>query len=296
MNHRKLTGFKSLYAHLFYPFMLSGSMYLCWWLLSKSFSPFSSMIIPLLLCNALIWTSEFYLPFNLKWRPSRKILGIDITHALMTSLFVTPIIKALLLATLVKFNLASSGIGLWPHSWPIIIQLVVAILIADLLIYILHRIMHATSLGWKIHVVHHSTEKMNFWASSRTHPINSLIVYATEVGVLLLLGINADILALWTIFMSVNGFLSHCNIDLRLGIFNRIFSTADVHRVHHSPNWAYSNSNFGNTTCIWDQILGTYQLPLEPIREQGIQMHKIPENYLDHIKAPFILDKYKKTS
>jgi len=247
-----------------------------------------------LISNAIVWATEFYIPFNEQWRPSKKILSIDIAHALITALFVTPILKMLLLAGLVKYDLASSGLGLWPSAWPLILQILLAILLADLLIYLLHRLMHATELGWKIHVVHHTTEKMHFWASSRTHPINSIIVYTTEVGVLLLLGISTEALAIWTVFMSVNGLLSHCNIDLRLGVLNRIFSTADVHRVHHSTNWEFSNSNFGNTTCIWDQVFGTYKLPIEPIRIQGIQMHKIPENYLDHMKAPFVLDHYKR--
>ena len=293
LNHKKLPGFRNLLAHAFYPVVVGGSMYLSWYFLKNNYSIFYAMVIPLLISNAIVWATEFYLPFNLDWHPSKKILGIDIAHALITALFVTPILKMLLLAGLVKFDLASSGLGLWPHSIPLIFQLILAILIADLLIYVLHRVMHATDLGWKIHVVHHTTEKMHFWAASRTHPLNSMLVYTIEVGVLLLIGINAEALTVWTVFMSINGVLSHCNIDLRLGILNRIFATADVHRVHHSTRWDYSNSNFGNTTCIWDQVFGTYKLPSEPVRIQGIKMHNIPENFLDHMKVPFILDKYK---
>jgi sterol desaturase/sphingolipid hydroxylase (fatty acid hydroxylase superfamily) len=232
--------------------------------------------------------------FELNWRPTKKILKIDILHSLITSLMVTPFMKFLILAFLMKYHESLNFLNIWPSDLSFLIQIPLAILLADLLIYISHRFMHATDLGWRIHVIHHTTTKMNIWAASRTHPLNSMLVYTTEIGVLLILGIKPEVLAIWTVFMSVNGLFEHCNIDLRLGFLNRVFATSDVHRVHHSSNWENSNSNFGNTTVIWDQVFKTYNLPAEPIREQGIKMHHIPESYIDHMKAPFLLNKYKR--
>jgi sterol desaturase/sphingolipid hydroxylase (fatty acid hydroxylase superfamily) len=284
---------KKLLQYGFYPTVMFFSMFTAWYLVGSGKPLFLSMLIPVLLSSLIIFAFEFIMPYEKSWRGTKKIIGIDILHSLVTSLLITPTLKALILALLIKYETFFATLALWPSELPFMIQLILAILLADLLIYMTHRWMHSSKLGWRIHVVHHTTEKMNLWAASRTHPLNSILVYTLEVGTLLFLGTPSEVLAVWTVFMSVNGFLSHSNIDLKLGFLNRVFSTPALHRVHHNPDWKYSNSNFGNTTCVWDQLFGTYLLPDKEVRKQGIMMHKVPENYFDHLMVPFVLDRYK---
>ncbi|NJR20066.1 MAG: hypothetical protein HC777_00135 [Hyphomonadaceae bacterium] len=35
--------------------------------------------------------------------------------------------------------------------------------------------------------------------------------------------------------------------------------TPALHLIHHSPNFAETNSNFGFSTIIWDRIFGTFR-------------------------------------
>jgi sterol desaturase/sphingolipid hydroxylase (fatty acid hydroxylase superfamily) len=251
------------------------------------------MLIPVLCANLIIWAFEFIQPFNLDWRPPGKSLRLDILYAVSTSLLITPLLKVGMLFLIVKHDIISSGIQIWPNDWPLYLQVPLAILVADLVVYCAHRWMHLSDTGWKIHIIHHSTEKMHFWAGSRSHVLNVILIYTGEVGVLLLMGVNTETLAMFTVFTAINGVIEHSNIELRFGFLNRIFSTADLHRVHHSTNIAVSNHNFGTATCIWDQIFGTYSLPSEPVRIQGILMHALPENYWGQLKAPFMLYRYE---
>jgi sterol desaturase/sphingolipid hydroxylase (fatty acid hydroxylase superfamily) len=275
-----------------YPLTLLLAMIATDFLITNGYSVNLALALVLVTVNALIWIFEFILPYELSWRPSFKTLGVDIIHTLMGSKVITPVIKLGLLFVINQYQFFH--LGIWPHEWPKFLQVILAIVIADFSIYLAHRWMHKTTLGWKLHIIHHTPSKLHFWASARSHPLNVLLVFSLEVGILLSLGIGQEVLAIWTVFMSVNGLFEHCNIDLKPGFLNHVLATCVVHRIHHSTDWKESNTNFGNTTMLWDKVFGTFYLPGKEIRDVGIKNHQIPENYWDHIKAPFILDRYKK--
>jgi sterol desaturase/sphingolipid hydroxylase (fatty acid hydroxylase superfamily) len=265
---------KKIFAYTFYPLTLLACMFATWEMIAHGETPIMALTIVVIIANALIWLAEFALPYQKSWRPSGRVLLLDIAHTMVSAKVITPFAKLLLLELIAKYSLQRYAI--WPYDLPIWVQVIIAIIIGDLLIYTLHRWMHLSDFGWKIHVVHHTPTKLHFWASARSHPINVMLVYTTEVGVLLLLGISPEALAIWTIFMSVNGLFQHCNCDIKPGILNSFLATCDVHRVHHSPDWKYSNSNFGNTTVLWDRLFGTYCLPEKPITEVGIKKPSNP--------------------
>lgn len=282
---------KYLFQVCFYPVILFGTLILAWSLREGGTIPMATMAALLVIVNGIIWIFEFVLPYEKSWRPDKKVLGLDIFYSLSAALFLTPLMKLGVFKIYTSFDF--EFLKIWPNQWPVIIQLLIAIIFADFFIYWFHRWCHLTDFGWKAHVIHHTPSKLHFWASARTHPINLFIFYTVEISVLLFLGVEKDIIALWTMFMSINGQFEHCNIDIKPGILTWVLQTCVSHRAHHSPNWKYSNSNFGNQTLIWDHVFGTYHIPKEEIREVGIKMHNIPESYWEQLKAPFKLDKYK---
>lgn len=285
----KITKF--LIQYIFYPCLLLIALLFAWNLRQEGEIPFKYMFIVTLVANGFIWLFQYIVPYKNSWHPDKKTLGLDVFYSISAAIVITPLLKLMLFYFYTSLNL--EFLQVWPTHWPVVMQLLVAIFFADFFIYWLHRFTHTFKFGWRIHVVHHTPEKLHLWASARTHPINLFLVFSIEVGVLVFLGIGNDVLALWTLFMGINGQFEHCNIDLKLGPFNYIFQTCVTHRVHHSPNWEYSNSNFGNQTVLWDHVFGTFKLPDERIDSVGIKMHQIPENYFAQLKAPFILDRYE---
>lgn len=276
---------------LLYPFMLIASSTLCYKLINSVHSIERALIVTLVISNILVWVYEFIYPFEESWKPTKKILVLDIAHTLISARIVTPLIKILIIYLITKFQFLQTN--LWPHELPVILQVILAIISSDFMVYTFHRWMHKTNLGWRIHVVHHTPSKLHFWASARAHPINVGITFFLEVGLLIFLGIDAEVLAVWTVYMSINGLFQHCNIDIKPGVLNKFLATCEVHRIHHSTNWDESNSNFGTTTVLWDRLFGTYKEPTRPIENVGIMNHVIPENYWDQLKSPFLLNKYK---
>ena len=45
----------------------------------------------------------------------------------------------------------------------------------------------------------------------------------------------------------------------RFGFLNKIMLTPSHHRVHHSRNPLYLDTNYCNLLNIWDRVFGTYQ-------------------------------------
>ena len=91
------------------------------------------------------------------------------------------------------------------------------------------------------------------------------------------------IIALTSVFTGVHGLLQHCNVDLKHGIFNHIFATADLHRWHHSADFDESNRNFGNNLSIWDTLFGTRYLPGGHPEDVGLGDVRLRENFLAHL-------------
>ena len=254
--------------------------------------------VVVLLFTFVLLGIERLLPHSEAWRPTGRSFGLDVVHAVVTGLVVAPVLRALLLASLVLAGarLAEGlGVALWPAHLPLALQVPLALLVSDLGAYSAHRFMHATRVGWRLHAVHHSPVRLNVMASARTHPFNAVLTYACETGPLILLGIAPEALAAWTVFKAVNGLLQHSNIDLRPGWLSHVVATSDVHRYHHSVHLDESNTNFGNTTMIWDRVFGTFHLPGGRTAglDVGVEDAAIPESYAAHLATPFVLGRYE---
>jgi sterol desaturase/sphingolipid hydroxylase (fatty acid hydroxylase superfamily) len=107
---------------------------------------------------------------------------------------------------------------------------------------------------------------------------------------LVVLGCPGDVILLFALFDGVFGMLQHCNVAVRLGPLNRIFSMAEPHRWHHSRTLVEANANYGSNLIVWDLVFGTFFLPQdrEPPAAIGIAgMEHFPRSYLAQLATPF---------
>jgi sterol desaturase/sphingolipid hydroxylase (fatty acid hydroxylase superfamily) len=280
-------------SHLLYPILLLGSVLAAAGLHQVVALPLVLVAgVVLAATGAIIWGLELLHPYQRGWRPTGRLVLLDVIHTGVSST-ISRLLKALILLALATLAQPHMGLGWWPTEWPVVAQLALAIPLADFGIYLGHRVMHVTELGWRIHAVHHSPTKLHFWAAARSHPFNVIVKMVAESGTLLLLGIQPDVYALWLVFMTANGLLQHANVDLHPGVLSHVLATNVVHRVHHARDLALSSSNFGNVTTIWDRIFGTLRLPSQPVTEVGAAGYAIPERYGAHLLTPFVLPRFE---
>lgn len=200
------------------------------------------------------------------------------------------------LTTVVPWISAEYGASLWPSQLPLVFQVVLALLIADLGAYAAHRWMHLSRLGWRIHVVHHSPSKLHMTAEGSSHPFNASLTMFSELAPLILLGVTPEAFALWSAYMALNGLLQHSNIAFRPGLTNFLVATSEVHRYHHSIDRRESNTNFGNSTVIWDLVFGTFSWPKgrRQLPRLGLTGIHIPNDFWLRLATPFLLERMRR--
>ena len=150
---------------------------------------------------------------------------------------------------------------LWPHQWPLAVQAVLMIAAVDFLRYWLHRFAHQNDVLWRLHAVHHSVDRLYWLNTARFHPLEKALQMCLDSLPFLLLGVRPEVLSLYYLAYSTNGFFQHSNIALRYGVLNYVVSSAEAHRWHHSREPREANSNYGSTTIVWDLLFGTFWLP-----------------------------------
>ena len=262
----------------------------------------SAVVLVALPTMALVcWGLEYVQPYTLRWRPKPASFRLDLLHTVLSGAAIAPFVRAGALALVVALGAElhdSGGPTPWPDELPMGLQAALAVVIADFGAYCAHRFMHVSRVGWRMHVIHHSPKALHFLASARTHPFNVVLTLGCESIAVLSLGINPTALMLATVVKGVNGLLQHSNIDLRPGWLSGVLATNEAHWWHHSVELDESNRNFGNSTMVWDRLLGTWFMPSDrpPRVEVGVADALIPENYLWHMAAPFVLTRFEQAA
>ena len=234
---------------------------------------------------------ERLLPYRRDWLQGHGDLRTDLLNLLVNNGLIEKLMAtglAIVLAGGSDWLSARLGFSSWPHHWPLLAQLLLMAVLAEFGSYWYHYMAHKTPWLWRFHAVHHSPHRLYFLNAPRFHPVDRGLSYLFEIAPFVLLGTNAECFALFFAYNAIVGLLQHCNIDLRLGPLNYLFSLAELHRWHHSKRIEESDTNFGSNLIIWDLVFGTYFHPRDRhVAEIGVLNPDYPETYLGQVAAPF---------
>ncbi len=181
----------------------------------------------------------------------------------------------------------------WPSSWPLALQVVLGLVIAEFGLYVAHRAAHEILSLWRFHALHHSVERLWVVNTGRFHFMDSLFKIALSQLPLYLLGAPLPVFLWIGAVTAFIGLLTHCNIDVRTGPLDLIFSTPGLHRWHHSRVLAEGNTNYGENLVLWDQLFGTYFNPdRRPPTNIGIS-GRVADNFIGQLLQPFSTKGYR---
>ncbi|MGV9749182.1 sterol desaturase family protein [Nocardia farcinica] len=235
---------------------------------------------------ALSFAAERVLPYRPAWNRSHGDAGRDTAHTVVNETLVLGSVAAIpALAALLP------GTGIWPHSWPFVIQVLVAIVIADLGITLAHYASHHIGVLWRFHAVHHSVTRCYGLNGLMKHPLHQMIEMIAGVMPLLLAGIPVPVAAALALAVAVQLLLQHSNADYRVGPLKHVLALNEGHRFHHLKWAGVGDVNFGLFTLIWDHLLGTYSYdPRRRFTSDDLGMAAKPDypvGYLAQLAEPF---------
>jgi len=154
---------------------------------------------------------------------------------------------------------------------PVWIKLIVGVALLDMVTYWFHRTAHKVPLLWRFHRVHHSDTSMDASTNFRSHPIELLLWFGTSnIVASAIFGLDLLTLGLYFLVATPFFFLEHSNFRFPKWLdktFGLIFTTPNLHKVHHEQDQYYTDSNFSDIFILWDRIFGTYKdKPVEEIK------------------------------
>jgi sterol desaturase/sphingolipid hydroxylase (fatty acid hydroxylase superfamily) len=166
-------------------------------------------------------------------------------------------------------------------------QCVIYVLGYDFLLYWSHRLFH-TPRFWHFHAVHHSPEDLDWTATYRFHPVNSLLGASLASIIMLKLGIAPEVAMVFVAFDIITGAWVHANLNWTLGPLRYVFATPVFHRWHHGPPDKGGESNFAPTFAFWDVMFGTFYMPEGQLPDEyGVDDPNFPKDFIGQLIYPF---------
>jgi lathosterol oxidase len=220
--------------------------------------------------------------FRMGWRT-------DLAHFLASHVLVQVTVLLTMAPAAMFFNwLLESEFHGSVRSLPLVIQFLLAVILADLFAYAAHRLFHAVPLLWRFHAIHHSSEYLDWLASSRLHLVDIVITRAVAFIPLYVLGVSQEALFSYLVFASVQGILIHSNLRSNFGPLRYLLVTPQFHHWHHTAEQGALDRNFAIHLPFVDWLFGTYHLPRDrwPVR-YGIEGNPVPDGWLRQLVHPF---------
>ena len=211
-----------------------------------------SLIVLYLICERIV-------PYEKKWQMTWSSFLSDLKYLISTSAF------SAIFGTLMGYlaiTSAGSENGFASH-WPFMIQLLACLLIYDGINYTVHRAMHESSgkfghFLWMIHAAHHLPPKVYVMMHAVFHPLNVLAnTILVTILPIWLMGYNPHVIAMFIMINTLNGLISHFNVNVRMGWLNYIMVGTELHRYHHSADIDEAK-NYGSNVPWFDMLLGTF--------------------------------------
>jgi len=286
-------GAGELVSFLLFPLVFGSALAAGFWGVAADVPRVQLLAGILLPVLVIIVVFERLHPEHASWNESRGDVGTDLIHIGVSGMLVPKALEAGLvvaLAGVIGLLAGLSSAPLWPANWPLAAQLLLALLVSQFFEYWFHRMAHTLPLLWRLHATHHSPGRLYWLNSGRFHPLDTAGGVTLSFGSVTLLGASPDVLFVLSIWIAVHGLFQHCNIRLRLGPLNWIFSMAELHRWHHSPRLEEANNNYGNNILFWDIVFGTVYWPRDRQADAAVGLHGLPsfpQSYLAQLASPF---------
>lgn len=244
--------FTGLVRVLFLPIMWIGFGGTGLWLASRD-APKWQLVALLAGAIGVTLAAERVAPYRAEWNRSRGDARRDVAHAAVNeslqvgSLLILPAIVG-----------AFSIEGLWPGSWPFVLQVLVSVTVLDAGITLGHWWSHRAGPLWRLHAVHHSVERFYGVNGLMKHPLHQLFETGLATTPLVLFGLPVDVATALVVLVALQLLVQHSNVDHAAGPAHHVMATNRVHRFHHLRWPGVGDVNFGLFFTVWDRMLGTY--------------------------------------
>jgi sterol desaturase/sphingolipid hydroxylase (fatty acid hydroxylase superfamily) len=221
--------------------------------------------------------------------PDWRRLATDACHVLFSGAMIRGGI-ALIVAAVAVFArpLTPAAFVAAVRAQPGWLQFLEIFLVSDFVFYWTHRMTHRLPLLWRLHEVHHSSEKLDWIAGNRIHPLDWIFSGGLIAASTALLGFQPGPLLAYALIYEAHATLLHSNVRMNFGPLRWVFTTPQYHHWHHANHPDAWDRNFGGQLIIFDMLFGTLNLPADGRMPQTYGLSQPPpRDYLGQLLHPF---------
>lgn len=171
------------------------------------------------------------------------------------------------------------------QSQPFYLQVIEVLVLSDFLIYWAHRLQHNVPFLWRFHKVHHTAEHLDWLASHREHPIDSIYTIGLINLPAFIMGFSLESIAGIIAFRGIWAIYIHSNVRLPIGKLKMVIGAPELHHWHHSLDKKVGN--YANISPLMDILFGTYICPDKEPEKFGIT-EKHPKSYVGQLIEPLL--------
>ncbi len=190
-------------------------------------------------------------------------------------------------------RLEYSSWGFFNHiKLPYFFEILVTVIFLDLAIYAQHVLSHKIPYLWRFHKVHHGDPFFDTTTALRFHPGEIVISFLFKGSLILLFSLDKNAVLIFEIILNFSAMFNHSNFSLPKHIekiVRKVIVTPDFHRIHHSPEKSFTNSNYGFFFSFWDRVFGTSNKSADNNNDFGLfnEPYSSSSNLLKIMAAPF---------
>ena len=173
------------------------------------------------------------------------------------------------------------------QAQPIWLQFIELLIVVDFTTYWLHRAMHEVNFLWRFHAIHHSTEQMDWLASSRLHIVEVLMTRFIATLPIFLLGFHTSAVFAYLVFISFHAIFIHSNVRFRFPYLRWLIATPEFHHWHHSSEQPAIDKNYAAFIPLYDVIFKSIYMPNHLASVYGTVGYKIPNSFVKQFMWPF---------
>ena len=145
------------------------------------------------------------------------------------------------------------------------LEIIAAVILMDYTLYLWHVLTHRVPFLWRFHAVHHVDLDLDASTALRFHFGELAVSVPYRAAQILLIGVDAEELSCWQMFLSLSILFHHSNVRLGRRMESALswfLVTPRMHGIHHSNEPAEANANWSSGLACWDRIHRTFRLDI----------------------------------
>ena len=278
---------KTAFQYSIYPLYMLSAWLLILWGIESGLNQYLATIPVIIFYGFIILLLEKMLPFDKQWLNGND-WNLDLTYYIINYAIKTIAqISFIWLASYLQF------FSWFPVNLPFGIQVIIALIIIDFFLFFVHWQSHKYEWLWKLHAIHHSSERLYFLNGEKRHALHQILEGLPGILICMIIGASQEVVIAALALLAINMMMQHTNLDYKAGVLKKFFCVAELHRWHHRADYKDAQVNFGAWLTIWDRIFKTNYdskkiMSREDIGEIGIKEEpNFPKTYIKQAKYPF---------